>query len=153
MHYIGRNSKESRQLVAGFVSWNGSAKEHLVGFSWWEGRGRGRGERGEDGAGSCSARASELLGRFIRRVSTAVIACTTLITETQNNQLWVRLFHTDSFAFIRLCMEISRLVFNSMRIQAMTQWDNKKYWDWLLLEGDCLWSSDIPVAQEMTRFL
>lgn len=50
-------------------------------------------EQGEEGEGSwgktgCgSGRVSELLGRFSRRVSTAVIACATLIAETQNNQL------------------------------------------------------------------
>lgn len=37
--------------------------------------------------GCGSGRVCELLGRFSRRVSTAVIACTTLIAETQNNQL------------------------------------------------------------------
>lgn len=47
--------------------------------------GRGRGKLGETGCGS--GRVSELLGRFSRRVSTAVIACATLIAETQNNQL------------------------------------------------------------------
>lgn len=49
--------------------------------------GRDRHELGVDGAGSCPIRASELLGRFIQRVLTAVIACATLITETHNNQL------------------------------------------------------------------
>lgn len=49
-----------------------------------------QGEEGEvswETMGCGSGRESELLGRFSRRVSTAVIACATLIAETQNNQL------------------------------------------------------------------
>lgn len=116
--------------------------------------GLGHGERwaGEDGAGSCPISASKLLVRLSLRVSTAVTVCVVLITETQNNQLWVGWFHTDSFAFIRLCREINRLVFNGMGIQAVTQRDDETL-QWLLLEGDFLGSGDIQVLQEMMWFL
>lgn len=46
----------------------------------------------------------------------------------------MKLFHTDSFAFIKLSMEINRLVFNSMEIQAVTQRDNARHWDDIFLK-------------------
>lgn len=62
------------------MRWASEGKERVHGC-------RGGGELGEDGAVSFSVRASELLGRFSRRVSTAVIVYAMLITETENNQL------------------------------------------------------------------